>query len=108
MQHLQSTLGILAILALAWLISENRRAVNWRQAGIALGVTLLLALIMLKVPKAEVVFGLINDAVNAIATATRAGTSFVLAMSAAGRCRSTSKSRPPPSFSAFRRCRSCW
>jgi CNT family concentrative nucleoside transporter len=77
MQHLQSTLGILAILALAWLISENRRAVNWRQAGIALGVTLVLALVMLKVPKVEVVFALINDAVNAIATATRAGTSFV-------------------------------
>jgi CNT family concentrative nucleoside transporter len=77
MLHLQSTLGILAILALAWLISENRRAVNWRQAGIALGVTLVLALVMLKVPKVEVVFGLINDAVNAIATATKAGTSFV-------------------------------
>ena len=77
MPNLQSTLGILAILALAWLISENRRAVNWRQAGIALGVTLVLALVMLKVPKVEVVFGLINDAVNAIATATRAGTSFV-------------------------------
>ena len=77
MPHLQSTLGILAILALAWLISENRRAVNWRQAGIAFGVTLLLALVMLKVPKVEVMFALINDAVNAIATATRAGTSFV-------------------------------
>jgi len=77
MLHLQSTLGILAILALAWLISENRRAVNWRQAGIALGVTLLLALVMLKVPKVEVAFALINDAVNAIATATKAGTAFV-------------------------------
>jgi concentrative nucleoside transporter, CNT family len=77
MPNLQSTLGIVAILALAWLISENRRAVNWRQAAIALGVTLLLALVMLKVPKVEVVFGLINDAVNAIATATRAGTAFV-------------------------------
>jgi CNT family concentrative nucleoside transporter len=77
MLNLQSTLGILAILALAWLISENRRAVNWRQAGIALGVTLVLALVMLKVPKVEVVFGLINDAVNAIATATKAGTAFV-------------------------------
>jgi CNT family concentrative nucleoside transporter len=77
MQSAQSATGILAILALAWLISENRRAVNWRQAGIALGVTVLLALVMLKVPKVEVVFALINDAVNAIATATRAGTSFV-------------------------------
>ncbi len=77
MPNLQSTLGILAILALAWLISENRRAVNWRQAGIGLGVTLLLALVMLKVPKVEVVFAMITDAVDAIATATRAGTSFV-------------------------------
>ena len=77
MPNLQSTLGILAILALAWLISENRRAVNWRQAGIELGVTLLLALVMLKVPKVEVVFALITEAVDAIATATRAGTSFV-------------------------------
>jgi len=77
MQHLQSTLGILAILALAWLISENRRAVNWRQAGIGLGVTIVLALVMLKVPKVEVVFALITKAVDAIATATRAGTSFV-------------------------------
>src|SRR5580704_12714709 len=77
MQHLQSTLGVVAIIALAYLISENRRAVNWRQAGIGLGVTVLLALLMLKVPKVEVVFGWINDAVGAIADATRAGTSFV-------------------------------
>ena len=77
MLNLQSTLGILAILTLAWLISENRRAVNWRQAGIGLGVTLLLALVMLKVPKVEVVFALITEAVDAIATATRAGTAFV-------------------------------
>ena len=77
MPNLQSTLGILAILALAWLISENRRAVNWRQAGIALGVTLLLALVTLKAPKVEVVFAMITEAVDAIATATKAGTSFV-------------------------------
>ena len=77
MQHLQSALGVFAILAIAFVISENRGAVNWRQAGIGLGVTLLLALVMLKVPKVEVVFALINDAVNAIATATKAGTAFV-------------------------------
>jgi concentrative nucleoside transporter, CNT family len=77
MPNLQSTLGILAIIALAWLVSENRRAVNWRQAGIGLGVTVALALVMLKVPKVEVVFALITEAVDAIATATRAGTAFV-------------------------------
>jgi concentrative nucleoside transporter, CNT family len=77
MQNLQSTLGIVAIVAFAWLISENRRAVNWRQSGIALGLTAALAVVMLKVPKVEVAFGWINDAVGAIADATRAGTSFV-------------------------------
>jgi CNT family concentrative nucleoside transporter len=77
MLHLQSTLGVIAIIALAFLISENRRAVNWRQAAIGLGVTVVLALVMLKVPKAEVAFAAINDAVGAIAGATKAGTSFV-------------------------------
>jgi len=77
MQSLQSALGVIAIIGLAFATSENRGAVNWPQAGIGLGVTVALALVMLKVPKAEVAFAAINDAVNAIATATRAGTAFV-------------------------------
>jgi concentrative nucleoside transporter, CNT family len=77
MQPLQSALGVVAIIAFAWLISENRRAVNWWQSMIALGITAALALLMLKVPKVEVVFAGINDAVEAIAAATKAGTAFV-------------------------------
>jgi concentrative nucleoside transporter, CNT family len=77
MQNLQSGTGVLAILALAWLISENRRAVPWRPVGIGLGVTFVLALVMLKVPQVKIAFEWINDAVDAIASATRAGTAFV-------------------------------
>src|SRR5258708_39322997 len=77
MHPLQHARAILAILGLPGLTRENRRAVNWRQAGIGLGVTLLLALVMLKVPKVELAFALISDAVDAIPTATRAGTAFV-------------------------------
>jgi CNT family concentrative nucleoside transporter len=77
MQSLQSALGVVAIIAFAFLISENRGAVNWRQAAIGLGVTVALALVMLKVPKVELAFAVINDAVGAIAAATRAGTAFV-------------------------------
>src|SRR6202161_841581 len=77
MPNLQSALGVLAILALAWLISENRRAVPWRPVGIGLGVTFVLALVMLKVPQVKIAFEWINDAVDAIASATRAGTAFV-------------------------------
>ena len=77
MQHLQSALGVVAILAFAWLVSENRGAVPWRPVIVGLGVTVLLALLMLKVPQTEVAFSFINRAVEAIAAATRAGTSFV-------------------------------
>src|SRR6478609_2322648 len=77
MQHLQSLLGILALLALAWVISENRRAVAWRSVAVGLLLTFLTALILLKVPGVARAFGAINDAVGAIAAASRAGTSFV-------------------------------
>lgn len=77
MQHLQSALGVIAILAIALALSENRRAVPWRPVAIGLAVTFALALLMLKVPQVEVGFVLITRAVDAIAAATRAGTSFV-------------------------------
>ncbi len=77
MQKLQSALGIAALLAIAWLISENRRAVSWRQAGISLIVTLVTAVIFLKIPQAAAAFVAVNEAVDAIAAATREGTSFV-------------------------------
>src|SRR5271168_2238235 len=77
MQNLQSALGVFAIIAFAWLIGEDRRAVSWRQAGIGLAITVALALLMLKVPQAKIAFVWINEGVNALASATRAGTSFV-------------------------------
>ncbi len=77
MPNLQSALGVFAIIALAFLISENRRAVPWRQVVTGLGVTVALALLMLKVPETQVAFDWINRAVDAIAAATKAGTSFV-------------------------------
>jgi CNT family concentrative nucleoside transporter len=77
MIHLQSALGIVALLGFAWAISENRRAVDWRSAGAALLVTLAAALLLLEVPQIKTGFALVNRAVNAIAEATQAGTSFV-------------------------------
>src|SRR5262245_43044105 len=77
MLQLQSALGVIALLGFAWAISENRRAVSWRQAAIALVVTFPTALILLKVPGVTAAFVAINDAVGVIAAASRAGTSFV-------------------------------
>jgi concentrative nucleoside transporter, CNT family len=77
MLQLQSALGIFALLAFAWLISEDRHAVSWRQAAIGLAVTFATAVILLKVPGVATAFAAINDAVGAIGAASRAGTSFV-------------------------------
>jgi len=77
MAALQSAAGIAALLAIAWIISENRRAVSWKQAGVGLAVTFATAVILLKVPGVAAAFAAINYGVDAIAAATRAGTSFV-------------------------------
>src|SRR6201985_3014539 len=77
MLQLQSAFGIFALLAIAWALGENRRAVSIRQAAIGLVVTLLTAIVLIKLPVVAHAFGAINDAVGAIASATRAGTSFV-------------------------------
>src|SRR4029077_14322022 len=77
MQSLQSALGVAAIVAIAFIVSENRRAVPWRSVIIGLILTFALALLMLKIPQAEIVFGWINRVVEAVAAATKAGTAFV-------------------------------
>jgi CNT family concentrative nucleoside transporter len=77
MPQLQSAAGIFALLALAWAISENRRAVSLRQAAIGLAATFATALVLLKLPMVTHAFAAINGAVGAVAAATRAGTSFV-------------------------------
>jgi concentrative nucleoside transporter, CNT family len=77
METLQSAAGIAALLGLAWLISEDRFGVPWRRVGIGLGSSFLLAALLLEVPQAKTIFALVNDGVDAIADATKAGTSFV-------------------------------
>jgi CNT family concentrative nucleoside transporter len=77
MLQLQSAFGVVALLGIAWALGENRRQVAWRQAAIGLAVTIVTALVLIKLPLVGRVFGSINDAVNTISAATRAGTSFV-------------------------------
>jgi CNT family concentrative nucleoside transporter len=77
MLQLQSAFGVVALLAMAWACSEDRRAVSLRQAVIGLAVTLATAVVLLKLPVVAHAFGAINDAVGAISAASRAGSSFV-------------------------------
>jgi CNT family concentrative nucleoside transporter len=77
MEHLQSALGVFVLLAFAWAIRERRGAVNWRSVGAALIVTLLTAVLLLKIPEIKVAFALVARAVDAISAASLAGTGFV-------------------------------
>jgi concentrative nucleoside transporter, CNT family len=77
MQSLQSAFGVFALLGIAWIVSEDRRAVAWRQAAVALLVTFATAVLLLKVPPVARAFGAINNAVDAVSAASKAGTSFV-------------------------------
>jgi CNT family concentrative nucleoside transporter len=77
MQQLQSAFGVFALVAIAWGLSENRGAISWRQAASGLVLTFGAALLLLKVPHVTAAFAAVNDAIGAIADATKAGTSFV-------------------------------
>lgn len=77
MQILQSAFGVLALIAIAFAVSEQRRAVSWRHVAIGLLVTFVVAALLLKVPPVRAAFGAVNGAVDAISAATRAGTSLV-------------------------------
>src|SRR5438105_4599760 len=77
MQNIQSAVGVIALLGLTFAISENRRAVPFRQVAMGVALTFVLALLFLKIPQRQAGFAVVGDGVDAIATATRAGTSFV-------------------------------
>lgn len=77
MVHLQSALGIAAIIAIAWALSEDRRAFNWRMVAGTLLLQAALALVLLKVPLARDALFALNGVVTALTSATQAGTSFI-------------------------------
>jgi CNT family concentrative nucleoside transporter len=77
MLQLQSAIGIVVLGAFAWGISEQRRAVPWRSVALGLALSIALAAVLLKFPPLRAAFAAVNDGVDAVAAATRAGTSFV-------------------------------
>jgi len=75
--NLQSALGICALIAIAWLLSERKRAFPWRVVLAGIAAQLVLAAVFLQVPLIREALLALNGVVEAIQIATRAGTSFV-------------------------------
>src|SRR5947209_5023875 len=74
---LHALVGIVGLVALAWLLSENRRAVPWRAIAAGLGLQVLLGVVFLRFSLVKTVFLKINDALLVLERATQAGTSLV-------------------------------
>ena len=77
MPHLQSALGICAIIATAWALSEDRRAFSWRMVAGTLLLQMAVALSLLKLPVLRDALFRLNGVVGALTQATGAGTSFI-------------------------------
>lgn len=74
---MQAIFGVLVFVALACLLSENKRAIAWRAVALGIGLQFVLAVLLLKIPLvSQLLFGL-NQFVVAIEAATTAGTVFL-------------------------------
>ncbi len=94
----QSVLGILSLLAVAWLLSENRRIFRWRTILAGLSLQAAIAVLMLKAPLFRELFLCLNSVVITFQEATQAGTSFVFGYVGGGPLPFT-ETRPGSSFS---------
>ncbi|MBC2704638.1 nucleoside transporter C-terminal domain-containing protein [Desulfobacula sp.] len=77
MSTFQSLFGFFALAFLAWILSENRKNINFKTVLAGLGLQILFALLLLKLPGSQTVFFWLNSIVEALEESTRAGTSFV-------------------------------
>jgi CNT family concentrative nucleoside transporter len=74
---LQSLLGLAVIIAVCWLMSENRKAFPWRLTLGAMAVQAGLVLLVFGLPGSRLVLGAITGTVDALDAATQEGTRFI-------------------------------
>lgn len=81
---IQSVLGLAALLGLAWVMSEDRKAWSWRWVGTALLVQVVLALVILRVPFMWSALTTLSKGVAALDQAARDGAAFVFGYAGGG------------------------
>ncbi len=70
-------IGIVVIIGLAFLLSNNRKAINYRLVSVGLLLQLTLAVFILKVPIGKVIFGKLGHFVEQILQYSKKGADFV-------------------------------
>ena len=63
-ERLTSFVGIFMMVGVAWLISENRKAINWRPVAWGVGLQLLFGAVVLSPVISQFFFTVVNGGVN--------------------------------------------
>lgn len=73
----RGVLGIVFLLAVCYALSSNRKKINWRLVGIGVGMQLILALLVLKVPFVKSGFDFVSRGFVSVLNFTKDGSAFL-------------------------------
>lgn len=77
MANLTGLLGIVVLLGIAWVASENRARIRWQTIAVGLGLQLALAIFVLWIPLGQLVFETLGNGFVALIGFTQTGSSFL-------------------------------
>ncbi len=77
MERCVSAIGLVVLLAIAWLMSENRRRMNWRLIASGLSLQFVLAVFLLRTPIGRSIFDAARGFVDRLVSFSDAGAEFV-------------------------------
>lgn len=77
MDRFIGVIGLICIIGIAVLFSENRKKINWRLVGTGLLLQIIFALLILKVPAGRAVFEWISSGITKLLDFTKEGSSFL-------------------------------
>ena len=77
MQRFQGLIGVVLILGIAWLVSNNKKKINYRLVGSGILLQIVIALLILKVPLVKSFFQKIGGIITHIEAFAKEGASFV-------------------------------
>ncbi len=77
MERFIGVLGVFVLMGIAWLLSTNRRAINWRTVGVGVALQVAFALLILRTTPGKVVFEAARSFISNILSYTDQGAYFI-------------------------------
>lgn len=77
MEKLISVVGLVVLLGLAWLLSENKKKLDWRLIGGGLGLQIFLGVILIKTTPGQMFFSAARDFILKLVSFSDAGAAMV-------------------------------